>query len=226
LHRDHPVLRYVEGRGFNPHRLAREYDVRYSPACDTSRPRLLKPRIVIPIYVPSGSLSGESVPDDGSVELVGWQARIPAQEVEKGCPKYLTATGTPKNRLLYGVPYARDTEGPVVLVEGITDAWKVGKCALALLGKSISPAQCRLIIRYFPQRPIIVFLDRDAAEQALEIRDAVRGARAAARDCGTVKLATVPRGRKDPGECTRDEIVKAIGCGHPRKKTGRKKAKV
>jgi hypothetical protein len=210
LHPQHPVRRYLMCRGFNPDYLARTYGVQFSEPCSSCRPVLYEGRIVIPIYELRVSAAGAATNESKGVRLAGWQARIPVLEPSEGCPKYLTATGTQKSRLLYGLPKVVKTTGAVVLVEGITDAWKVGLSAVSMLGKSISAEQCNLIVRHLASRPIVVWLDDDAEGDAMTTRDKIRRARAVVGDLSPVTVARTPAGRHDPGECTKQEIVAVI----------------
>ena len=118
--------------------------------------------------------------------------------------KYLSAAGMAKSKLLYGLPQASYSRGPLVIVEGASDVWRLRTNALALLGKSLSDTQRSLICRWFAHRPLVVFLDRDAGDEAL------KHLRACAGHLAPVVVATLPDGRKDVGECTRAEAWDAV----------------
>ena len=128
LPREHPARRYLRERNFDAQELVELWDVAY---CEenrsTVRPNFWQPRLLIPIYR-YGLKSGKI--------LAGWQAR--EIEENKSAPKYLTSSGMRRNELLYGLPEARETTGPIVVVEGVTDVWRAGPGAVALFGKSIS----------------------------------------------------------------------------------------
>lgn len=209
LCQDHPARYYLQQRGFDPDQLARDYEVGYCDISLFSNPPI-KNRIVVPIYRPA--LLSPAMADSGQrvIKLAGWQARA-IQEPPGGvyC-KYLTATGTRKSCLLYGLPTAITTSGPAVIVEGITDAWRIGPTAVALLGKSISPQQVRLAVRYFRGRPVIIWLDDDAEKDAARVREQLERGRAEIDDKSGVFVAVTPTGRKDPGECNSSEISDAI----------------
>jgi DNA primase len=208
-----PVLEYVASRGLDPVKLAQKYGVIYCPQDRSCRPQIFQPRIVIPIY----ALSGEP----STKVLVGWQARLVATDLTKSDVKYLTSAGTKKSHLFYGLPLAIDTKGAVVIVEGVVDAWKVGDNALALIGKTISTEQVGLLLRHFRGRPIVVLLDNDAEGDAEIVCKRIQLARSIAGDVAAVAVGHCPPGRKDPGECTSDEvqlaISKALGGRHARK---------
>jgi hypothetical protein len=209
LHQLDPALRYLKKRGFDPAHLAAGDRMLYCYEDLTSNPPIRAPRLVIPIYMPSAvqPLSNSFAP---AARLVGWQARLVGNPPNSSAPKYLTATGTQKSSLLFGLINAIKTTGPVVLVEGILDALKVGDNGLALLGCTISQSQCALIVRYFPGRPVVVMLDADAAAKAVEVQKCILAARRAAHDHGLVIIATPPMGKHDPGECTTAELAAAV----------------
>ena len=140
--------------------------------------------------------------------LAGWQAR--AINNDDPLPKYLSASGMKKGAILYGLSAAIKTEGPVVLVEGAVDAWRLHTNAVALFGKSISQAQVKLILRYFANRPVVIALDNDAMDDAARVREKIISGRLIAGDDSSVFIARLPRGRKDPGECTHKEIWNAV----------------
>ncbi|MCE9548359.1 MAG: hypothetical protein K8T25_23035 [Planctomycetia bacterium] len=205
----HAARRYLEGRGFDPDALSRERGLQFCPGDMESRPALYEWRIVIPVYMPAKSvLNPTKTPD-----LVGWMARA-LEDLSDNRPKYLTMAGMRKSETLYGLPLAVKTKGPVVVVEGPADVWKVGNNAVAIIGKTISAAQCALLHRHFPGRPVIVWLDSDAEEDAAVVRDAIRAAGLAA-GVGRVLLAHCPPGRKDPGECTPNEIQRTLRRASP-----------
>jgi hypothetical protein len=196
---------YLRRRGFDPHQLGRDYGVEHCDGDSDSKPALRHERFVIPIYQPAPVSLGKRRGTPPRLRLAGWQARLYMSNPPDDVPKYLTAAGTPKSQILYGLPYAINTTGPVVIVEGITDAWKVGRNAVAILGKHLSDAQCKLVLRHFHDRPVVVWLDPDASEQAQSIRGTIRRARVNAGDPSPVLLAVTPAERADPGECTPEE---------------------
>lgn len=209
-HPQHPARRYLRLRGFNPEKLASDYDVLCSGPCGSCSPPLRHDRIVMPIYKLVTVLNPVSGTPVFQLALAGWQARAIGANLPDDCPKYLTAAGMKKSLLLYGLPQALTTTGPAVIVEGITDAWKIGLNAMALLGKTISAEQCNLINKHFSGRPVVVWLDSDAEKDAKLVRDAIRNTRVAAGDRSPVVMARTPAGRKDPGECNAAEVAAAI----------------
>ena len=152
-------------------------------------------RLVIPIY----TLESQTV-----TRLAGWQARY-IGDCPAEVPKYLSCKGMKKSQLFYGLPEAMRTTGPVVIVEGPTDVWRLGPGAVALFGKDMSLPQQELLDRFLPGRPVVVFLDRDAQDKAVELQTTLlnRGRVAV--------LAELPDGRDDVGDCTSEEAWQQVG---------------
>jgi len=208
---EHRARLYLRGRGFDPDLLSRDYQVQFSEPTDESRPRLYEGRIVVPIFALRRILKPVGSGNSTEEWLAGWQARsIDDEQLHESSPKYMTATGTKKTALLYGLPQAVKTTGPAVIVEGITDAWRVGPRAVAMLGKNISTEQCKLAVRRFRGRTIVVWLDADASEDAKQTQDRLRESRFEVGDGARVLLATTPEGRGDPGDCQPEEIRMVI----------------
>jgi hypothetical protein len=202
---DHPAAIYLTERGFDLQYLQQTWDVSYCDWCIECRPPATR-RIVIPVYRPA-LMFADTV---GAQQLVlgGWQARIvPGHEPLAGSDaKYLSAAGMQKSELLYGLPQALAVDRPVYLVEGPTDAWRIGPGALALFGKDLSQTQKLLLVHHFEGRPIYVTLDQDARDAAVKIQRELSLARSGAGD-NRVLIMNLPTGRKDPADCSPEEIA-------------------
>jgi DNA primase len=196
---DHRARRYIEDRGFDPAELAAKWQVGYCDRCISAKPDI-RDRIVVPVYGAPGFI-------DPNPRLAGWLAR--AVEESGGAPKYLNAQGFKKSKLVYRAPVFGRSDA-LVVVEGCTDAWRVGVHAVAVLGKKISAAQRFAIRTLAVGRPIVLMLDADAAREAGQARRELLAERR--HDGGDVRvlLATLPPGRKDPGECTRAELEEVL----------------
>ena len=203
----HPAWAYLSGRNFDREDL-KGRGIRYCDSCTSSRPVLREERIVIPFYAPTALYIDSEV--EGTPEndlfLAGWQARLIFNTDDKSNPKYLTAAGMHKSNYLYGLPLALKSTGPVVLVEGVADAWRVGPNGLAMLGKSLSQAQSDLMMRCFRGRSILVMLDDDAMDEAHETAHFLARRRRALDEEAVVGRAPVPCRCKDPAESTTSEI--------------------
>lgn len=120
LSRDHDAVQYLIGRGFDPAELERDWQVMY---CYRDVNPNVSERIIIPIYDDTG--------------LRGWQARYVGTPPSSNIAKYFTMPGTPRNQLMYNYHRASKYDFGI-LVEGVTDVWKVGMNAVATLGNSFS----------------------------------------------------------------------------------------
>lgn len=159
LPEDHPAVRYLQRRFFDVDHLSKRYGVQYMGKC---KHRYAKKRIIIPIFCEV----------DGKMQIIGWQARrIPGHTLSKK-PKYWTSPGYRKGHYLYDFQAARRCDS-LVLVEGPTDSMRVGRPAVALLGKDITSGQLSLIYSTYRDKdgPIILIGDpgyQDSWETNLE----------------------------------------------------------
>jgi len=140
----------LRGRKFDPAQIQDLWDVKFCVSCPET-PRfhrhLVEGRIIIPIYWGDEN------------EMVGWQARA----IDGSEPKYYTSPSLKKRYILYnGQRAAKFHVG--VLVEGVTDAWRIGPRATALLGKSVSFFQRDKLCQLFGDRTLINMLDPDALD--------------------------------------------------------------
>jgi len=195
------VREYLVQRGFDPHELSERWDVSYAEHATDVRPQLTD-RIVIPIWLPARRAGAEKG------YLGGWQARAVGNGTEV-C-KYLNCTGMKKSELLYGLTTVTNGSGPVVVVEGVTDVWRLGSDAVALLGKTISTTQVAMLIGRCAGRPILIMLDDDAQQEAQQTRDRIRAALPNHGSRSTVQLLAVPGRHHDVAECSRDELWEAV----------------
>jgi DNA primase len=175
---------YLTGRGFDVEELATIWSLGY---CYRSSYRQMENRIYIPIV------------QDG--ELVGWQGRWPGA-TNRQCgeiPRYYTMPGLQKSKILYNMDSARG-EPLVVICEGCSDVWRVGAAGVALLGKTASREQLRLLTTIWAGKTAVILLDADAATEARELFQRLRpffGRR--------LVLAMLPEGL-DPGVCPRESL--------------------
>lgn len=203
---DHPARTFVQQRGLAPDLLATDFGVGYTDGDDTVAPRLYRPSLVIPVYS-TCSLTHPSAGDSDD-KLVGWQARV--LDPVGSMPKYLSAEGLPISKLLYNLPNASRANGPLVVVEGVSDVWAVGTNAVGLFGKTINAYKADLIVKHAAGRPVVVWLDTDAETDAKAVANTIWTARAVDGDLSPVFLARCPEGRTDPGECTPEQVVESL----------------
>lgn len=100
--------------------------------------------------------------------------------------------------------------GTLVFVEGPFDAirvWQAGYSACALLGNSLGEKKADIVINHVERldpRRVWVLLDSDAESHALKVTHFLYRNNIPARNV-TESLSAL--GKKDPGECTPEEIV-------------------
>lgn len=186
---DHEAVAYLMKRGFDLDELSSVYGVGY---CGDVPPdiRPAANRIVIPVTT-GGT-------------LVGWQARAPRDTPRTGFgadpfAKYWNSPGFRRSTVLYGADAARDFDF-VVVCEGVTDVWKVGPPAVALLSKSATAVQREQLVRGWGHGTLLVLLDADADTEARRLE----------RDLGPqfrngATLIRLPRGA-DPGQLARGTL--------------------
>ncbi len=189
----HAASAYLRQRNFDPAAVWETWQVQFCELSVGAQPNPSR-RLVIPIY----TLESTTV-----TRLAGWQARY-VGDCPDSVPKYLSCKGMKKSQLLYGLAGARSTTGPVVIVEGATDVWRLGPGAVALFGKDMSLPQQQLLDQYLPGRHVVVMLDRDAQDNAADVCSTLLN-----RGRVTV-LAGLPDGRDDIGDCTTEEAWQQV----------------
>jgi hypothetical protein len=182
---NHHAVAYLRGRGYDTDRLSRELHVSYCPRAYPEFP-LAYDRVIVPVHCGG--------------RPVGWQARY-VGEPPAGVPKYYTMPGMAKGECLYNFD-AASAHPFVVVCEGVSDVWSFGSEAVALFGKAVSGPQARLIASTWGQGVAVVMLDGDAAKEAREVHDALRGVRR------RVVVALPPDG--DPGDYPREELRRFV----------------
>ena len=200
LPKDHPVIRYLRERGFDPADLAKNWDVAWRVEGSALSDEY---RLIIPIYT--------GTPD--AKVLAGWQARyydmrtFGPKPPDKYTPKYMTSPGLRKAQVLFN-GWRMSTAHLVVICEGPFDAMRVGAGAVAILGSDISARQESMVIDNWTARkaPIAVMLDNDMDAKAEKLTR-----RLVEKGCLAVRV-NAPGG-KDPGDCTREELMIAIATG-------------
>lgn len=185
LPKEHPACQYLSQRNFKPDVIGRFWDVHW---CTASTRAICANRLIIPIY-------RDNI-------LVGWQARAAYDTdwKQSHSPKYYTAPGTPKSKILYNLKNAANYQTGII-VEGVTDAWRVGPQAVCTFGASISVAQKQLFVSAFRQHSGILLYDPDLKDKVLdnannaiaELKSSLAGG-----FCGV----TLPQGT-DPGSLDR-----------------------
>jgi len=200
----HPAMNYLRERGYNPSSIADSWDIYYSHGNSVVQPFFPDARLVVPLH------SVELVsPCKKDARFKGWQARSIEEDTKGRLPKYLFCRGMQRNLCLYNMQMEMNGDGPLFLVKGVTDAWRLATHVVALLGWTISPTQAYYITRDFKRRPVVVFLDRDHEKAAQLVARVIRFFREQEHDPTPVVVGHVPEHRKDIADCTPEEALGA-----------------
>lgn len=143
---------YLVSRNFRPDEMILQYGVRSALSCSP-----FAFRILIPYYYNN--------------QLVCYSGRTHLSNVE---PRYLhlrveECVRGPKETL-YNIDSVEN--GVCLIVEGVTDVWRLGKGAIALSGNNITPEQTTILLHKKIKRAVIA-LDPGAEEQAEQVAQTV-----------------------------------------------------
>ena len=124
-----------------------------------------------------------------------------------GTPKYIYPTGVPVSRMMYG--FTKRKVRTVLVVEGAADAISVSEAltvsgirsimVVAAYGAGLHHPQVELINSIGPVNVLLGFDDDKAGERAKTRNYPLEA-----------EVAIIDWGHKDPGECTSDEIRRAV----------------
>ncbi len=84
-----------------------------------------------------------------------------------------------------------------IIVEGITDVWRIGDGAVALFEQSYTISQVMFIVKNYDE--VFILFDSDAQESAKKLANHLTGL------C-RVNIINLPEGVKDPGELSLDDV--------------------
>jgi len=134
-------INYLKKRGFNPEKLIEKYHLKPGGIIGKYRFRIIAPVIM-------------------NNEVKGFTALSPVKTLQ---PKYISSKNIKK--LIYNIDNAKDK---AIIVEGITDVWKIGDGCIAIFGKQLTSAQLYDIIRK-KFKKIFIMLDGDAIKEAYKL---------------------------------------------------------
>ncbi len=171
-----PVKRWFARRGFDL-RLCQEHGLGWVPYGDYQL------RLIVPVRLDGVVVSFQAI------DMTG-QARV----IYLDCPRDRAVVYN--KHLLYGLDGVGDQ---VVLVEGVTDKWRMGSDAVAMFGKNWSLKQLILLHDRARGKRLKVLLDMDAMRE---------GRKLYCRLCELFDLVTLwdEYGVKDPAELGREEV--------------------
>ncbi|MDY6957852.1 MAG: hypothetical protein SVK08_01710 [Halobacteriota archaeon] len=134
--------RFLESRNFDPDYLFKKYGLMSAPITGK-----YKYCVIVPYY--------------SFKTPITFIARHTAKKVYLNCPDELCTENA--KQLLYGQEKCRDT---VIVVEGVTDQWRIGDGSVALAGSGFTPRQVELLADF--DRVFILFDPEDNAQQLAE----------------------------------------------------------
>lgn len=184
---EHPAVEYLMNRGYGVETM-QEFGLSFCLQADRQY-HMANSRIICPI--------------DFRGVRVGWQARYVGTPPNPRTPKYYTCPGMTKSQILYNFDHAR--QGPyLVVVEGVTDTWRLGSHAVAVLGHEISSEQQRLLQEFSGgQRPVFLMFDAGEGERICRYT----------HELGSSGVPVVPvtlPGELDPGDCSQAYLYELI----------------
>lgn len=171
--------RYLEKRSFDPDFLEREWDLK-----GTGPVGSYNNRIIIPIYHEGilASYQGRDITGKSGMKY-------------KACPQEKESRD--HKNCLYGLDKVRGKS--VVVVEGVTDVWRLGAGAVATFGVKFKQAQVRLLLTF--ERVFILydseFQDPQAGEQAKKLANSLTD--------GNRIVEIIELAEGDPGEMDQDD---------------------
>ena len=162
--------------------------------------RLLQfPFTILPVYQ-YGQFwwwQGRLTPPDGTLD-----GSLEIDEFGEEYPKYYIPAGAKKSWTLYNLDDAQ-YYNDIVIVEGVTDVWRVGKRAMAMFGKSLSTAQRSVLCKRCAGKRIILVPDTNDPD-ALAAAISNKAALDAQGVFESVEISTIEQG-KDIGEIRGNE---------------------
>ncbi len=171
LHQD-----YLLERNFDPNHITKKYDVQ---ACHYLGD--YNYRLIIPIYMDS--------------ELVTFTSRDvtgKAKQKYRHCPNDQSVI--PIKHCIYNIDRAREK---VIVVEGVTDVWRIGEGAVALFGTQYTNEQIFLLSQF---KKIFVFFDpeKEAQKQAWKLANNLSM---------TSEVELLFNEKGDPADMTEEEVM-------------------
>lgn len=174
-HRD-----YLTGRQFDPDFLIKKYNLK--GVYNIGEYRF---RIIVPVFV-----------NHRPVSFVAMD--ILRNDPDR--PKYLNCppekSVIPNNSCLYNADTVKDT---AVILEGITDVWRMGDGFVSSFRKDMTPEQIQFLIHKKPKR-VFVMYDYDAIKQSISLAQRLSGI------FPHVEVLSLDEG--DPAELEMEEVMK------------------
>lgn len=176
--------RYVAERGFDPEQLEAEWGLRQTGPVSMMDGISYSHRILIPIR--------------WSGRLVSFQTRDITNTSDR---KYLACPNAreliPHKTILYGDQAHWTTTDTMIVVEGVTDVWRLGHCAAATFGIEYRLEQMLQMVRHAHRFFIVYDNEPHAQEQARRLAVQLRAL--------AKQAVVVPPPGTDPGAMSQDD---------------------
>ena len=172
-------MHYLEERGYDPYEIEREWNITYIGSIG-SYPW----SIIIPV-------------NDEEGKLVSWQAR---DITGKAKAKYRSKKDTNIKRVLYGLDGIKPETKKVIVVEGVTDAWRFGRgCCVATFGQDWSDWQLSTLVRRFETVCVLFDNEPEAVKNSRRLCDSILA-------MGVFSIGFFgDYGAKDPGSMSQED---------------------
>lgn len=170
--------KYLISRNFKSYKLTKKYDLKF-----TFNTGNLRFRIIAPIY--------------NNHIAVSWIAADVIRE-NSDVPPYIKCSLENSiisaNECLYNIDSVKTT---AIIVEGITDVWRIGDGSVATMTKSINDSQINQLITYHVNSVFVMF-DSDAFDKAQE---------SAKKLSAFFKTEIIQLDKGDPADLSNDEVL-------------------
>lgn len=214
LPEDHEAILYVKRRKFDPKYLSDTFGISYCAHGNSYGGGIFNTSgtIVIPVRENGRDIAWQARllydPDkvrEGEEAAYGWKFE---DGKYKKPPKYFTSPGFKKGEHFFNFDHAVKN-GFVVVTEGAFDAMRVGRCAVAAFGKSLTDTQVEILRDNW--RLVVLLLDPDAEEDQRKLETRIEGSGFMGRNSSGVRCVPVRlAGYKDAGEAPAAEVRRQI----------------
>jgi len=137
------AFEYLQKRGFEPYKISAKYKLRFFNHLGN-----FKFRIFIPVFENNEMVTFTTRDYSGYANV-----------------KYLHNKGVPIKHYLYNIDMAKEN---ILIVEGVTDVWRMGDGAIATFGIEYTKEQLLKIARLGANKIIIMFDDEENAQKQAE----------------------------------------------------------
>lgn len=172
--------KYLIRRGFDPHALRRAYDLRFSYNIGKYKFRIIAPIIM----------------DGRMVNFTAIDTVNSKQEKYRHCPNEKAVV--PIRSCLYNLDTVHNT---AVVVEGVTDVWRIGPGAIATFGIEFTKEQIKILAS---KKPSNIYIMYDAEPQATKQAEKLAYQLDTLSGIKRVEILMLPAG--DPADMSEEDV--------------------